>query len=91
MFVLAIVQAFINPILFIKLVLIGIPGAFAIYLYSEIANEIRKSRSYYKDVTEARTQYKPIAEKLLAICKERNMPPEMITYYERIVAEFKKI
>ncbi len=91
MFVLAIVQAFINPILFIKLVLIGIPGAFAIYLYSEIANEIRKSRSYYKYVTEARTQYKPIAEKLLAICKERNMPAEMVTYYERMVAEFKKI
>lgn len=91
MFVLAIVQAFISPVLFIKLVLIGIPGAFAIYLYSEIANEIRKSRSYYKDVTEARTQYKPIAEKLLAICKERNMSPEMITYYERLVEEFKKL
>ena len=33
----------------------------------------------------------PSADKLLAICKERNMPNEMVTYYERMVAEFKKI
>ena len=91
MIVLGIIQTFINPVLFVKLVMIGIPGAVAYLLYSEISLNLRTINSNHKKVVEYKNSYLPIAEKLLKICKERNTPGEMVTYYERMVEEFRKL
>ena len=85
------IGTFINPFLLLKILIVGIIGAFAVYQAREISYDIRRLQLKYDKCISTKKECLSIAEKLLAICKERNMPNEMVTYYERMVAEFKKI
>ena len=85
------VGTFINPFLLLKILIVGIIGAFAVYQTREISYDTRRLQLKYDKCISTKKECLSIAEKLLAICKERNMPNEMVTYYERMVAEFKKI
>ena len=86
-----IVGTFINPFLLLKILIVGIIGAFAVYQAREISYDTRRLQLKYDKCISTKKECLSIAEKLLAICNERNMPAEMVTYYERMVAEFKKI
>ena len=86
-----IVATFVNPFLLVKILLVGITGAFAVYQARDISAEMRSLQWKYDRYVSIKKECMPVAEKLLTICKERNMPQEMITYYERLAEEYKKL
>lgn len=86
-----IVGNFINPFLLLKILIVGIIGAFAVFQARNISYDMRSLQIKYDRCISTKKECLSIAEKLLTICQERHMPNEITVYYKRLVEEFKKI
>ena len=82
---------FINPFLLVKIVLVVIIGALAALQAKDISADMRSLQWQYDRYVSIKKECLPIAEKLLSICKERNMPDEIMTYYERLKSAFEEL
>lgn len=86
--VLGFIDIFINPVLFVKLLVALICGYIAWYtLFGE--NDLINILKGNKVVNVEKNESLPIAEKLLLHAKSRNFPLDIVKYYENMVADFK--
>ena len=89
-FALGIVDAFINPLLAIKIIFALIFGGIAYALIGDKSYALKNLKAVKEALKQAKEESLPLAQDILARAKKANLSSEIVSYYENMVKDITK-
>ena len=90
-FVLGIVDAFINPLLAIKIIFALIFGGIAYALIGDKSYALKNLKAVKEALKQAKEESLPLAQDILARAKKANLSSEIVSYYENMLNDINGI
>lgn len=90
-FVLGIVDAFINPLLAIKIIFALIFGGIAYALIGDKSYALKNLKAVKEALKQAKEESLPLAQDVLAKAKKANLSSEIVSYYENMLNDINGI
>ena len=90
-FALGIVDAFINPLLAIKIIVALIFGGIAYALIGDKSYILKNLKAVKEALKQAKEESLPLAQDILARAKKANLSSEIVSYYENMLKDINGI